>query len=223
MEFFRDVHSVRLLGHKGKFLWADDDRHSVAQKKGQDSYGVIWRVELVPERHTIRLKSVYDLYLMASDYPFLLGATGKKVMQSFDSRSENVEWEPISAGSFVKFRTKGDKFLRANGGMPPYRNSVTHDVPVLASNQHVVLWEVEVVRKKQPAATPAAAPSPKQVHAFVMLFFNVFVSLCASSGSVAAGSAAVELRKIALHFPSVMHSVFCVCVRFNSSSIFSCS
>lgn len=164
MDFFKDVHSVRLLGHKGKFLWADDDRRSVAQKKGQDSYGVIWRVELVPERNAIRLKSVYDLYLIASDYPFLLGATGKKVMQSFDSRAENVEWEPLSAGEFVKLRTKGDKFLRANGGMPPYRNSVTHDVPVLSSNQHVVLWEVDVVRRKGPAAgVPVALPPQKQV------------------------------------------------------------
>lgn len=166
MEFFRDVHSVRLLGHKGKFLWADDDRRSVAQKKGQDSYGVIWRVEIVPGRNAIRLKSVYDLYLMASDYPFLLGATGKKVMQSFDSSAENVEWEPISEGAFVKFRTRGDKFLRANGGVPPYRNSVTHDVPVLASNQHVVLWEVDVVRRKE----PTTAPSPKQARIFPWLW-----------------------------------------------------
>jgi hypothetical protein len=171
MEFFKDVHSVRLLGNKGKYLWADDDRRSVAQKKGQDSYGVIWRVELVPERNAIKLKSVYDLYLFASDYPFLLGATGKKVMQSFKvAENEALEWEPIAAGTLVKLRTKGDKFLRANGGVPPYRNSVTHDVPVLPSNQNVVLWEVEVVRKKEPLAAPASRqPAPKQVRHLLLL------------------------------------------------------
>lgn len=155
MEFFRDAYSVRLLGHTNKYLWADEDRKSVSQKKGRDSYGAVWRVELVPDRSTIRLKSVYDLYLMASDYAFLLGATGKKVLQSFASKADSsLEWEPVSAGTFVKLMTKGEKFLRANGGMPPYRNSVTHDVPVLASNQHVVLWEVEVVRKRDAESMP---------------------------------------------------------------------
>ena len=164
MEFFRDVHSVRLLGHTGKYLWADDDRRSVAQKRGQDTYGVIWRVELVPDRNIIKLKSVYDLFLFASDYPFLLGATGKKVVQAFHSeKNEALEWEPIAAGTYVKLRTKGDKFLRANGGVPPYRGSVTHDVPVLASSQHVVLWDVEVVKKKEPSAPTSRQPTPKHV------------------------------------------------------------
>ncbi|KAG0582555.1 hypothetical protein KC19_3G069000 [Ceratodon purpureus] len=164
MEFFRDAYSVRLLCHTGKYLWANEDKYSVSQKRGKDTYGVIWRVELVPDRNAIRLKSVYDLYLMASDYAFLLGATGKKVLQSFASKADSsLEWEPVAAGTFVKLMTKGEKFLRANGGLPPYRSSITHDVPVLASNQHVVLWEVEVVRKKDaPSLTPSRMMSPRQ-------------------------------------------------------------
>lgn len=108
---------------------------------------------------------MYDLYLMASDYAFLLGATGKKVIQSFASKADSsLEWELVAAGTFVKLKTKGDKFLRANGGVPPYRNSVTHDVPVLASNYHVVQWEVEVVRKLDSQSLPASrVPSPNQV------------------------------------------------------------
>jgi len=165
MEFFRDAYSVRLLAHTGKYLWASDDRKSVAQRKGNNTYGVVWRVELVPEKNAIRLKSVYDLFLYASDYAFLLGATGKKVQQSFASKADSaLEWEPVSAGTYVKLRTKGDKFLRANGGVPPYRNSITHDVPVLASNQNVVLWEVEVVRTKEaPSLPPSRMISPRVV------------------------------------------------------------
>lgn len=170
MQFFRDAHSVRLLAHTGKYLWADEDKKSVAQRRGRDAYGAIWRVELVADKNAVRFKSVYDLYLMASDYAFLLGATGKKVLQSFASKADSaLEWEPVEAGTFVKLKTKGDKFLRANGGMPPYRNSVTHDVPVLASNQPVVLWEVEVVRKRDAPSThflplrqsSASSPSPQ--------------------------------------------------------------
>jgi len=171
MEFFRDAYSVRLMGHTGKYLWAADDRKSVAQKKGKDSYGVIWRVEIVPERNTIRLKSVYDLYLMASDYAFLLGATGKKVLQSFASKADSsLEWAPESAGTYVKLRTKGDKFLRANGSIPPYRNSITHDLPVLASNKDVVLWEVEVVRKRDAESLPPSRLVSPRVVWFLLPF-----------------------------------------------------
>lgn len=153
MEYFEGAKAVKLKSvHHAKCLWADDDRHSVAQKRekeGKQDMTIIWKVEHVPERNTIRLKSRYDLYLMASDYHFLLGATGKKVMQSFASKADSsCEWEPISDGEFVKLKTKNETFLRANGGLPPWRNSVTHDVPVLANTRDSIFWDVEIVERR---------------------------------------------------------------------------
>ena len=39
----------------------------------------------------------------------------------------------------------GGTCLRANGGMPPWKNSVTHDNPEVTSTRNWVLWEVEAV------------------------------------------------------------------------------
>ncbi|XP_024388378.1 uncharacterized protein [Physcomitrium patens] len=165
MEFFKDVHSVRLLTQNGKYLWAAEDRNSVALRRGENTYGVDWRVEVVPERNTIRLKSVYDLYLKPSDYASALGFTGRKIRQSFASKADSsLEWEPVRSDSCVKFTAKGDKFLRANGGVPPYRNTVTYDVPMRKSKQHEVLWTVVVVKLKDPLRlqlknSPLASPT----------------------------------------------------------------
>ncbi|GAU43576.1 hypothetical protein TSUD_369000 [Trifolium subterraneum] len=73
--------------------------------------------------------------------------TGNKVVQAdYDAGlSWKYEWEPIKEGfSSVKLRSWCGKFLRGNGGTPPWRNSITHDDPSTAT-QNWILWGLEVV------------------------------------------------------------------------------
>lgn len=148
MEFFNKAKSVRLKSHLNKFLVADDDEKTVRQHEDGSMKKARWMVELVEGNpHAIRLKGCHGRYLIASDESFLLGWTGKKVIQSFPDRKRDasIEWEPINEGYKVKLRTKGGKFLRANGATPPWRNSITHDLPHRTATQDWVLWDVEVV------------------------------------------------------------------------------
>lgn len=144
MEFFEGAASVRLKAIHKKFLWADDDKSVFQQSIGDKA--TVWKVEVVAGTNTIRLRSVYELYLTSSDFAFLLGLTGKKVHQTYATKADSaVEWEPIREGNLVKLKTKRGTFLRANGGFPPYRNSVTHDVPKNANTQNWILWEVHIL------------------------------------------------------------------------------
>ncbi|KAK2966949.1 hypothetical protein RJ640_002134 [Escallonia rubra] len=150
MEFFNKAKAVRLRSHLGKYLLADDDEETVRQtRKGASSRQACWTVELVEGKsHVVRLKSCHGRYLTASDVPFLLGMTGNKVLQrETDCKDSSVEWEPIKEGCLVKLRAqaRGGKFLRANGGTPPWRNSVTQDIPRRTATKDWVLWEVDVV------------------------------------------------------------------------------
>lgn len=45
----------------------------------------------------------------------------------------------------VRLMTWCGKYLRANGGTPPWRNSITHDGPYSGATQNWVLWDVEAV------------------------------------------------------------------------------
>lgn len=153
MEFFTKTKAVKLRSHLEKYLIADDDLETARQTRhGSSRKAAIWFVELVDEKsHVIRLKSSYGRYLTASDMPFLLGMTGKKVIQT--ELSENnfdnwkLEWEPIRDGFQVKLKSWCGKFLRANGGTPPWRNSVTHDEPHTGSTRKWILWDIEAAQE----------------------------------------------------------------------------
>lgn len=153
MEFFTKTKAVKLRSHLEKYLIADDDLETARQTRhGSSRKAAIWFVELVDEKsHVIRLKSCYGRYLTASDMPFLLGMTGKKVIQT--ELSENnfdnwkLEWEPIRDGFQVKLKSWCGKFLRANGGTPPWRNSVTHDEPHTGSTRKWILWDIEAAQE----------------------------------------------------------------------------
>lgn len=147
MEFFLKAKAVRLRSHHDKYLLAEDDEEAVTQDRNGSSKNARWAVEFVPgSDHIIRLKSCYGKYLTASNQPFLLGMTGRKVLQTLPRRLDSsLEWEPIREGSQVKLKTRYGNFLRANGGLPPWRNSVTHDIPHRTATQDWVLWDVDVV------------------------------------------------------------------------------
>uniref|UniRef100_A0A7N0V7L9 DUF569 domain-containing protein n=1 Tax=Kalanchoe fedtschenkoi TaxID=63787 RepID=A0A7N0V7L9_KALFE len=147
MDLFRHAAAVRLRSHHDKYLTADDDEESVTQDRSGSSRNARWSVEFVPAvDNVIRLRSRFNKYLTASNQPFLLGMTGHKALQTLPKRLDSsVEWEPVREGSHVKLKTRYGNFLRANGGLPPWRNSVTHDIPQRSATQEWVLWEVEVL------------------------------------------------------------------------------
>ncbi|GFP91585.1 hypothetical protein PHJA_001302500, partial [Phtheirospermum japonicum] len=104
-----------------------------------------WLVELVDgDSHIVRLKSCHNRYLAASDEPSLLGGvTGRKILQTH-RKDYKIDWQPIRDGFQVKLRSYGGAYLRANGGTPPWRNTVTHDRPRAAATRDWVVWDVEV-------------------------------------------------------------------------------
>ncbi|KAL0538938.1 hypothetical protein IC582_023108 [Cucumis melo] len=148
-DFFHNLKTVRLRSHHNKYLVADDDQNSVNQERSGSSKNAHWSVEFPFSKRsnfTIRLKSCYGKYLTASNQPFLLGMTGRKVLQTLPRRLDSsIEWEPVREGAHVKFKTCNGNFLRANGGLPPWRNSVTHDIPSQTATQDWILWDIDVV------------------------------------------------------------------------------
>lgn len=146
MEFFQKAKMVRLKSYHDKYLLAEDDEETVSQDRHGSRKNAKWTVEIHDTGDVIRLKSCFNKYLTASNLPLLLGVTGKKVLQTVPARLDSsVDWEPIREGSHVRLKTRYGNFLRANGGVPPWRNSITHDIPHRSSHQDWVLWDVEVV------------------------------------------------------------------------------
>ena len=102
MEFFQKAKVVRLRSYHDKYLVADDDKETVYQDRHGCYNNAKWNVEFVEYDNLIRLKSCYGKYLTATNMPFLLGATGKKVQQALPSRlNSSLEWEPIREGMQV--------------------------------------------------------------------------------------------------------------------------
>ncbi|CAN6486946.1 unnamed protein product [Victoria cruziana] len=174
MDLFNKAKAVRLRSHHDKYLYAEQDEESVCQDRSGASRNARWTVELVEKSNVIRLKSCFGRYLTASNEPFLLGVTGRKVLQTLPRRLDSsVEWEPIREGFNVKLKTRYGNFLRGNGGLPPWRNSVTHDVPHRTATQDWVLWEVDVVEIRLLAPSPLPSqnmssqpyPSRQEAHA----------------------------------------------------------
>ncbi|KAG4208635.1 hypothetical protein ERO13_A03G145700v2 [Gossypium hirsutum] len=169
MDLFLNAKAVRLRGHHDKYLVAEEDEESVSQDRNGSSKSARWTVEFVPgSENIIRLKSFYNKYLTASNQPFLLGMTGRKVIQSLPRRLDSsVEWEPIKVGSQAKLKTRYHNFLRANGGLPPWRNSVTHDIPHRTATQDWVLWDVDIVeiQVQSPGSGPRPSAPPAVPHA----------------------------------------------------------
>lgn len=145
MEVFNKAKAVKLHSHLDKYLFADDDHEKVRQSRNSSSRRAVWFVEFVEGKsNAIRLRSCHGWYLTATDEAFLLGWTGYKVIQSVPDKDYywKYEWEPIGDGFQVKLRTWCGKYLRANGGTPPWRNSITHDDPYTSATKNWILWDV---------------------------------------------------------------------------------
>lgn len=203
MEFFNNAKAVRLKSHLDKYLVADDDEGTVRQSHDGASRRARWHVELVSGNpHVIRLRSAQGgLYLAASDESYLLGMTGKKVLlqqasSSSDSKRSDaaVEWEPIKEGYRVKLRTRGGKFLRANGATPPWRNSVTHDLPHRTATQDWVMWDVDVVDVSV-LGDEDYLPRASDASSVAAASFSGYSSSGANSPLVGSPAAAEGLRK----------------------------
>ncbi|KAG9153484.1 hypothetical protein Leryth_018747 [Lithospermum erythrorhizon] len=148
MEFFKKAKSVRLRSYHNKYLFADDDHEKVTQERFGKSKMGTWTIEFVEDfDNVVRFKSCYGKYLTATDEQYLLGVTGSCVKQTMPRKLDSsISWEPIREGVNVKLKTRYGNYLRANGGLPPWRNSITHDIP--HRHRDWILWAVEVVETR---------------------------------------------------------------------------
>ncbi|KVI01259.1 Actin cross-linking [Cynara cardunculus var. scolymus] len=146
MELFEQAKKIRLRSIKDKYLVAEKDEESVSQDRDGSTENAEWEVYPTGEKF-LRFKSYYGKYLMASNSMLLEGVKGKKVMQTElkPDIDGSVEWEPLRDGFQVRLKTVTGSFLRPIGGVPPWRNSVTHDICNRQKTKEKVLWNVEIV------------------------------------------------------------------------------
>ncbi|XP_061367700.1 uncharacterized protein LOC133310736 [Gastrolobium bilobum] len=164
MEFFQKAKVVRLRSHHDKYMLAHDDQENVYQDRNGCYDNAKWTVEIVENANVIRLKSCYGKYLTASNMPFILRGRGKKVLQTKPQRLDSsVEWEPIREGVQVRLKTRYGQYLRGNGGLPPWRNTITHDVPHRTATANWVLWDLDIVELLPQAQTPKPRRRPTPI------------------------------------------------------------
>ncbi|KAK9668711.1 hypothetical protein RND81_13G080300 [Saponaria officinalis] len=148
MEFFKRAKVCRLkCGHHNKYLTGDGNDDTVRQSSKQSSTNAHWVIEPVEGKsNAVRFRSCQThKYLATIDEPFLTGMTGKKLAQRLRLDS-TVEWEPLKEGQYIKLKSHVGTLLRANSGLPPWRNTVTHDVPAhWSGSENTVLWIVDIV------------------------------------------------------------------------------
>ncbi|XP_010667541.1 uncharacterized protein LOC104884564 [Beta vulgaris subsp. vulgaris] len=148
MEFFKRAKVFRLKrSSKSKYLIAHKDEETIKQSRDNSSDKARWCYELVEGKpNVIRLRSCSSWrYLTTTEDPFLLGMTGKKVIQTIN-QGPTTEWEPIKEGLYIKLKSHTGSTLKANRGPPPWRNSVTHDEPGhWTSTEYMTLWIVDLV------------------------------------------------------------------------------
>lgn len=179
MDFFKKAKTVRLKSHHDKFLTADSDQESVVQDRSGTSRYCRWTVEFVEGvENVLRLKSCFNSYLTATDEEHLLGVTGRKVIQSVPRKlGSSIEWEPIRDGMQIKLKTRYGNYLRANGGLPPWRNSITHDIP--HRHHDWILWVVDVVeiRPESPPKVTCSESLDDDLSSFRLSFPTKQVSI----------------------------------------------
>ncbi|XP_058187999.1 uncharacterized protein LOC131304683 [Rhododendron vialii] len=152
MDLFQKAITVK-LSHKDKYLVAEDDQESVSLDRDGSSKNAIWSVQFFETERYLRFKSCHGKYLTASD--------ARRVVQSIPKKLDSsTQWEPIRDGFSARLRTPNGNFLQPIGGLPPWRNSVKHDVPQRVGTQEKVLWDVEVVEATPKTPPSLSSPSP---------------------------------------------------------------
>ncbi|XP_023521623.1 uncharacterized protein LOC111791035 isoform X1 [Cucurbita pepo subsp. pepo] len=161
MELFQKAKVVRLKSHHDKYLLAEDDEESVYQDRNGSVKNAKWTVEFVDNPPGLRFKSCFGKYLTASNLPFLLGMTGKKVLQTLPQKPDpSTEWEALREGFLVRLKTRYGQFLRANSGLPPWRNSVTHDIPFRTATKDWILWDIDILQVRSPSSVHYHSSAP---------------------------------------------------------------
>ncbi|KAM7462731.1 hypothetical protein LguiA_030852 [Lonicera macranthoides] len=146
MDLFHNAKVIRLRSHHDKYLTAPEEEEEesfVTQDLNGFSNGARWTVEYLDDDNSlnIRLRSCNGKYLTASH-------KGCKVLQTLPPRLDcSVEWKPIKEGNRVQLETSygRGRFLRGNGNIPPWHNSVTNDTPNCSAPHVWTLWDVDVV------------------------------------------------------------------------------
>lgn len=148
MELFAKAKTVRLRTVRDKYLIAENDKETVSQHRDGSSKNSMWLIEKLRGEDFVRFISCHGRYLTATNNLFVPGVIGKKVMQSSAQKLTDMsmaDWEPVRDGFQVRLRTRSGSFLRPNGGVPPWRNTVTHDMPHRSKSQEKVLWNIDIV------------------------------------------------------------------------------